>query len=352
MACKLHLTAAARICGRPGRAAAAATALLMSAGVAAAAAAADLPRAAADGCAMSAQAPRPARSGSAVWLQVRPSAAGACQSQADEPSQVYVDPTAAAKGVLAVFLPGTGGLPAQFPAFLRRGAARGYHVIGLRYPNAESVNRLCRAAPGDADCAGAVREEVFTGRDSSPWVRVAPAESIEQRLGALLRYLARHRPEDGWAQFLDTGSALRWDRVSMHGNSQGAGHAVYIAKLRPLARVGLYAGPSDWVFEGHRAPHWYRLPSRTPAAAHFGLVHEPDTIANASGDPAQVVTVWGEAGFFGLRGPLLDVGTTPGPYGGTQRLLTRACAGRGPVIEHNCPMFSGHQRAWDAVSFP
>jgi hypothetical protein len=287
-----------------------------------------------------------------VWLQIRPSDASSCVTMADERSHAYVDSGSASKGVLAVFLPGTGGLPGQFPAFLRRGAARGYHVIGLRYPNATSVNQLCLASPGDADCAGAVREEIFSGRDTSPWVSVLPADSIEQRLGAVLRYLVFHRADDGWGQFLDAGSGIRWTQVSMHGNSQGAGHAAYIAKLKPLVRVGLYAGPSDWVFDGDRPPTWYALPSKTAGSAFFGFLHAPDTIANASGNPAQVVTVWGNEQFFGMRGPVVDANSSPLPHPATQRLVTRACAGRGTVAEHNCPMYRGNERVWDAVSFP
>jgi hypothetical protein len=303
-------------------------------------------------CEMSAIVPSVARRGTQVLLEVRPSAASSCVNQADAPSQVYLDTAVVPKDVLAVFLPGTGGAPAQFPSFLQRGAARGYHVVGLSYVNARSVNQTCRAAPGDADCAGSVREEVFSGRDTSTLIAVTPADSIEGRLTSLLRYLESHRPADGWGQFLDAQGAVIWAKLSIHGNSQGAGHAGYIGKVRAVARVGLYAGPSDWVFRGNKAVNWYRLPSRTAASAYFGFVHVPDNIANASGDMAQVTNVWGDPAAFNMLGAVTDIASTTAPFAGSQRLVTTACAGRGTTREHNCPMFRGNERVWDVVSFP
>jgi hypothetical protein len=291
-------------------------------------------------------------SGARTLIQVKPSTASSCVTGFDEPSQVLRDSAAASKGLLAVFLPGTGGLPAQFPAFLQRGAVRGYHVIGLSYVNPQSIGELCNLARGDANCAGQAREEVLSGRDTSPLLAVGAADSIEGRLVALLKYLDAQRPGDGWGRFLTAQGAVAWELVSVSGNSQGAGHAGYIAKTRRVFRVGMYAGPSDWVLASNTPVNWYGAASLTPASAYYGYVHIPDTLANASGDATQVVTTWGSASHFNMAGAVVDVATLVPPYAGSQRLSTRACAGMGATNEHNCPMFRGNEAVWDVVSFP
>jgi hypothetical protein len=301
-------------------------------------------------CIMSTAAPTPEVTGTRVLLQVKPSAASSCISKKDEPHQVYRDNAAANKALLAVFLPGTGGAPAQFPAFLQQGALRGYHVIGLTYTNDESVTVLCNAAGGNADCAGSIRNEILTGRDDSSLVTVSNVDSIEARLSDLLKYLNFHRPADGWGQFLSPAGTVAWDKIVVSGNSQGAGHAAYIAKVRRVNRVGVYAGPSDWVNAANAPVNWYRLSSLTPAAAYFGFIHAPDTLANSSGNPTQATDVWRD--LFGMAGELTNVQSTAAPYGGSQRLFTTACAGSGTVNEHNCPMMRGNEATWNVVSYP
>ena len=114
----------------------------------------------------------------------------------------------------------------------------------------------------------------------------------------------------------------------------------------------MYAGPSDWVLSSNTPSNWYSAVSLTSANAFYGFVHIPDTLANASGDPAQVVNTWGHAALFNMAGAVVDVATAPPPYGGSQRLSTRACTGTGATNEHNCPMFRGNEAVWDVVSFP
>jgi hypothetical protein len=303
-------------------------------------------------CSMSSAAPIAESSGTRVLLQVKPSAASSCITTVDEPSQAYRDPAVPQKGLLAVFLPGTGGFPAQFPAFVQRGAARGYHSIGLAYNNGTSVNVTCNGTVANADCAGAVREEDFSGRDSSALVSVSREDSIEGRLIALLKYLSFHRPNDGWSQYLDAKGGVLWDKVSLNGNSQGAGHAGYISKVRKIYRLGMYAGPSDWVLATNVPANWYSLPTQTPADAIFGFVHLPDTLANASGDLNQVTSVWGAADKFNMAGAITNVASGAPPYGGSHRLTTTACVSLDATNQHNCPMFRGNEAVWDVVSFP
>jgi hypothetical protein len=307
-------------------------------------------------CVQSTVAPTAQVSATLTLFQVKPSAASSCISGIDNPHQVYVDSSATPKGLLAVFLPGTGGVPEQFPAFLQRGAARGYHTIGLSYINPQSVSDICDAADGDTNCTGLAREEGLTGKDTSSVISISSADGIEARLSALLKYLAFHRPNDGWGQYLDGQNAVRWDKVSVSGNSQGAGHAGYIGKVRKVFRVGMYAGPSDWVKKTNQAPAWFSLASQTPSTAFFGYNHIPDSLANRSGDPDQVTKVWGASSFFNMQGAVTntsDAAATATPrFNGTQRLSTSGCAALDVTNQHNCPMFKGNEIVWDYVSFP
>jgi pimeloyl-ACP methyl ester carboxylesterase len=70
---------------------------------------------------------------------------------------------------------------------------------------------------------------------------------------------------------------LDWVSVTIGGHSQGAGHAVYIAKeLRRVRRVCAFAGPRDSSANGQLAD-WIASPSRmTPVDAWRALVHEND----------------------------------------------------------------------------
>jgi hypothetical protein len=289
-------------------------------------------------------------------IQVKPSSASSCVTVSDTASQAYIDSSAVSKGLLAIFLPGTGGTPEDFPAFLKRGAARGYHMIGLSYVNPQGISDLCDAVDGDTSCTGSAREEGLTGQDVSAAISIAKEDSIEARLAALLKYLSFHRPNDGWGQYLDTQNAIRWEKISVSGNSQGAGYAGYIGKTRRVFRVGMYAGPSDWVKKTNQAPVWFSLNSQTPAVAYFGYNHIPDSIANRSGDPDQVTKVWGASTLFNMQGAVTNTSgaaasSTP-RFGGSQRLSTSACAALDATNQHNCPMFRGNEVVWDYVSFP
>lgn len=163
--------------------------------------------------------------------------ANGCVTTADSGHQVFWDVQAALKARLAVFLPGTGALPSDYPGYLRHGASRGYHVIGLSYPNPESVRVICNRVAGDATCAGNVREEMLTARNVSDLVATVTADAIEQRLLDLLKFLRRHRPDQPWSQYLTSSETVDWSKVSVSGHSQGAGHAGYIGKTRRVSYV-------------------------------------------------------------------------------------------------------------------
>ena len=136
-------------------------------------------------------------------------------------------------GILLVFLPGTGGRPDFYTRIARHAAERGHHAVGLAYPNAEAVNDLCASAPSST-CQEEVRVEIITGAPRSSLVSVDVANSIDNRLRALLSWLDRTFPNGGMERIPDEwGAALgsrhrgralagRWSRRDDRAASRGA----------------------------------------------------------------------------------------------------------------------------------
>ncbi len=179
------------------------------------------------------------------------------------------------KGRLFVFMPGTGGIPLVYRLIVQTAANNGFHAIGLAYENATAVGDLC-AGSIDPDCAGKVREERFSGQDTSTLVSVNTANGIQNRLTKALVYLAQQHPQDGWGQFLDNSGNVLWDRVRVSGHSQGGGMAGYIAKQKLVDRVCFFSSPADIDDVQHKLAAWVLAPGVTPAASHFGFSHQRD----------------------------------------------------------------------------
>lgn len=227
------------------------------------------------------------------------------------------DPAIAAKGRLFVMLPGTGGTPRNQRLILRTGALRGYHAVGLTYPNDDAITQLCAGSQID-DCPGLARREVVTGEDSSPLVAVDAGNSIRARLTALLTYLAATYPNEGWGQFVAAGQP-NWSLITVAGHSQGAGHAAYMAKLYSLDRAVMFSAPGDTgAAPGAPAP-WLSLPNVTAASRQYGFTHTGDELA-----PYALVTAsWGRIGLSAF-GAAVSVDTVAADYGGSHELLTSA----------------------------
>jgi dienelactone hydrolase len=151
------------------------------------------------------------------------------------------DPTASPRDAVLVLLGGTGSAPSGYKLFAEEALRQGFHVIVLDYSDATSVGSLCR---DDLACYGRVRQELIEGVDTSPVVRVSKDDAIFGRLGHALRYLSTEFPAEGWNAYLRAGR-IDWSHVLMAGFSQGAGHALWIAKHDPLRGVILFSGPVD-----------------------------------------------------------------------------------------------------------
>lgn len=289
--------------------------------------------------------------GALTRLQIQPSLVSSAITSYNNPHQVYPPQASVSrKNILSVFYPGTGSSPCEIGAILQQGATRGYHVIGLSYPNGEAVNSLCNQGDArlDTSCFENLRNEVVTGADVSPYVSVDVANSIEGRLLSLLQYLVASRPGEGWEQFI-TGNSINWNLVYVGGHSQGSGHAAYHGKRRAVARVSIYSGVSDYSLQFSSLPTWMGGAQTAPANSYYGLIHENDTVANFSGNANQVTDAW--LNQFSMTGTLTNT-NVGAPYANSHRLVTSACNGMGTAAIHSCPMINGFQTIWNYISFP
>ena len=76
-------------------------------------------------------------------------------------------PSVTARGRLFVFLPGTQGRPAQYTYILRAGAVRGFHAVGINYPNQTAMGAYCQTS-NDPDCYWKARSAVIFGPAMRP----------------------------------------------------------------------------------------------------------------------------------------------------------------------------------------
>ena len=223
---------------------------------------------------------------------------------------VWLDSTARGNPKLLVFMPGTRNVPAGWVALEKVAARLGYHVIGLSYWNDVGVDVACKDSP-DRDCSVNLRLEIIDGIDRSSLVNVTPANSIDNRLTRLLVYLDAQYPDEGWSRFLEDGQP-KWSQIAVSGQSQGAGQAALIGKLRHVDRVVMFSGPTD-----ARVPDetdaWISI-GATPAVKYFGLVHKRDPFVGILPNLLAL-----DMGRFGA--PVVPELSEP-PYGGTHILVT------------------------------
>lgn len=239
-----------------------------------------------------------------------------------------------ARNRLFVMLPGTTAIPRFYRLIVRAGAARGFHSLGLTYPNDEAVGTIC-AGSTRPDCPGEVRREIITGSDTSPLVAITPANSITGRLTALLTYMHATYPTEGWGQYL-VGGQPNWSVITVAGHSQGAGHAGYMAKLHALDRVAMFSGPGDTGNGGGSPAQWISLPNVTPAARQFGFTHRSDELVPY----ALAAFNWDRLGLSAFGVPLLVDGASP-PYADSRQLVTEIPIPVSPLSPNTAPMHGG-----------
>jgi hypothetical protein len=196
-------------------------------------------------------------------------------------------------------------------------ASRGYHAIGLSYPNPTAVGVLC-ADDVDPECFWDVRREIITGINTSARVQITPANAIINRLEKLLTYLAGRYPNEGWGAFLGNG-AVDWSRVTLAGHSQGGGHVGVLAKLVSLDRAVYFSSPADWRQQRDVPATWLSRPNVTPASRQYAFIHEQDQLVPV----AQARANWVALGLDAF-GAVTNIDATASPFGGSHQLTTRA----------------------------
>jgi hypothetical protein len=215
-------------------------------------------------------------------------------------------------------------VPSQYQLILKAGARRGFHTLGLDYPNPSAVGVLC-AASSDPDCFWDVRRTIVTGAPGlSVDISVTPPNAIVTRLTEAVAYLNTTYPGEAWGQYLLASGALDWSKVIVGGHSQGGAHAGVMAKLYAMARTCYFASPPDWNAANHpTAPNtpaaWEAYANLTPAAQQFGF----GGLQDPSVPYAQLSVIWQTLG-LGAFGAAVSVdGNTP-PYSGSHMLTTNA----------------------------
>ena len=233
----------------------------------------------------------------------------------DNPHGVYF-PEGTSRGELLLFLPGTNKKENQMPGarrFCRNAATSGYNVIFLMYPNDVAAAEACRE-DADPNAFSDFRKTLIEGGDTRH-LKLARSESIENRAIKLLLFLAHEHPDQGWQSFI-TKDQLEWTKIAVAGQSQGGGHAAWIATRHLVARVLCFGSPKDYSLKLNAPAKWYG-DSVTPLERYFAF----NNIYDKQGcDYEQLVKNFGALGLDKLG--VVDVGRDSPPYHHAHVLFT------------------------------
>jgi hypothetical protein len=233
----------------------------------------------------------------------------------DRAHYIVTNTTAKKRGLLFLFLPGTGNVPHGYRHIANQAAGDGFHAINLHYPNEISVNFTC-AQYDNMSCYEKMRLEIIEGRDLSPLVDISRENSIENRLIQLLLYLQTYLPNEGWANFIDSAGNPRWARIIVAGHSQGGSHAALIAKKHKIAGVIMFSS-ADYNSRQKKAAPWIASPGKTPLNRYFAMGHRRDRAFPLSTQLA----VWRTLGILKL-GPVAEIDSIDPPYSPSHAFIT------------------------------
>jgi pimeloyl-ACP methyl ester carboxylesterase len=289
---------------------------------------------------------------------VLPASTDACITQALDSHYVYRAAAVAPAGKLLVFLPGTGAKASQYQLILAQAARAGYHAIGISYPNSDAIGVLCATQP--TTCYGDARLEVVTGQATSSLVSVDRANSIENRVIKLVRFMRSTEPAGDWGQFLTGDTAVVWSKISIAGHSQGGGHALFIAQRYSVGRATAYGSYGDGLPGTAGPAPWVTRPFATPTSRMVGFISAFDELVV----PLQAFSAWSA---IGMNGDVVNVDDHPPPFGASQRFFTNAAPANrllsiSPnqnlvVLDLNTPKVGATSTpvfadVWRALSFP
>lgn len=174
---------------------------------------------------------------------------------------------------LLISIPGTTGPGDVMRSFDSVAALEGYHAVSIDYPNNRNTATFINST--DKAAFNKFRQELDFGTPVSDSVHVDSLNSIVNRITKLVIYLAKTRPEEGWNNFLDHDKII-WDRVTLAGHSQGAGHVSYIGHAFEVHKVIMLSGPQDFLSNFDMPAPWLSADSKTPYSSFYSFLHDDD----------------------------------------------------------------------------
>lgn len=229
-----------------------------------------------------------------LCFNLTPAETGLSASGANATEDQYaLRPMSGARGVLMLFLHGSGGTPRGVIAspdsnVYAAARAQGLHVLSIAYRSDDAVGALCNAAADRDACFLATRTAILTGvaqpGAAAPLATIAVQEGVYARVGAALLALAERDPDGRWGQFYDLAAGrdvargLRWSSIVVAGHSQGGGHAALLAKLHPVRRAVMFSSPCDLSSGAAAAWLTYGAAWATPQSSLFGLGSMGDAV--------------------------------------------------------------------------
>lgn len=217
-----------------------------------------------------------------VRVDVRPSTTAPEIKAADSPHIVLFDGGRVASDLL-LWMPGTLGRPhlgaqLDFPQFA---AQQGYRVIILSYITDQAVSGICvgKNLRGNRSCAEDFRRKRIFGDLGFSLIADQAQDAIQYRFTQLLQYLKDTRQDEHWEHYLNADGSPRWERIAVGGQSQGGGHAAFIAQTKPVVRVIMLSGGWDISAPGDIAD-WYTKPNATQPERWFATYHVEEPTAN------------------------------------------------------------------------
>ncbi len=185
----------------------------------------------------------------------------------------YIDAKVKPLNKLLLMIVGTGTAANHNIPFFNFAASAVYHVVSIDYKN-EVITTACSNSE-DSACFNKFRQEIVFGEPVSPLVDVDSANSIYNRFYRLLLYLSKKYPGQGWQQYVKS-NTIQWQRITVAGHSQGAGHAAYLGKKFPVDRVLIFAGPQDFLVKFNAPAGWLLEKGVTNPGSYFAFLHVKD----------------------------------------------------------------------------
>lgn len=215
--------------------------------------------------------------GQNISFYIKPHSIDTNYSINQDSSKITVN-TSTSNNKLFLFLGGTGSNTSNYFALLNKAANIGYAVINLSYPNDVAAASLSNNS--DSLAFNKYRQELCFGTPLSNDVSVDSLNSIYSRFLNLLNYLDTTNNDHNWSQYLNSTASIDWNKIAIGGHSQGAGHAVFLAKTFIVDRALMFSGPNDYSDYFSNSANWLRNPGVTPISDFYSYLSLNDEVVD------------------------------------------------------------------------